>query len=92
VHSEVFEYNGTSGNLSGKGPDLNNLVTYYYDANHPHAVSDFDGNSYAYDANGNQITRELAAATHLLTYDAENHLIAVNGDPHRYANANAHPD
>lgn len=37
------------------------------------------GNSYAHDANVNQVEREIARQTYTLGYDAENHLVNVAG-------------
>ncbi|MFN8493911.1 MAG: RHS repeat-associated core domain-containing protein [Caldilineaceae bacterium] len=37
------------------------------------------GNSYGYDANGNQTTRTIGGVTYTFTYDYENHLTAVSG-------------
>jgi len=45
----------------------------------PHAVVSGNGNTYCYDANGNQVKRILGANTLTLTYDAENRLTTVSG-------------
>jgi RHS repeat-associated protein len=72
-YSESYAYNSTSGNLETKG----NLTLQYLDSNHVHAVTDAGGNSYQYDANGNQITRIIGSDTYTLIYDAENRLVEV---------------
>ncbi len=45
----------------------------------PHAVSGAGSNTYAYDCNGNQITRVVGGSTFNLAYDTENHLTTVSG-------------
>jgi RHS repeat-associated protein len=45
----------------------------------PHAVVSGNGNTYCYDANGNQVRRTIGGAVSNLTYDAENRLISVCG-------------
>jgi len=37
------------------------------------------GNTYAYDANGNQTARTIAGITYAMTFDVENRLTAVTG-------------
>ena len=61
------------GNLMTKGA----TTLQYNNASHPHAVSNAGGNSYAYDANGNQTTRVIGTDTFTLSYDAENRLVQV---------------
>ena len=78
VHSETFDYDD-AGRLSQKG--LNdqsfNLIYPSSTAQPMHAVVGYDGNSYVYDANGNQTERTINGLTFDLTYDAENHLSQV---------------
>jgi len=57
-----------------------NGADFSYDLSHAHAVSSYDGNSYTYDANGNQVLRELGDENLTLVYDAENRLIEVTSD------------
>jgi RHS repeat-associated protein len=77
VHSEAFAYDPDNGNLNGKGADLNSLVNYTYSANQPHALTAYGSNAYTYDANGNQVTRQIGSTEFDLTFDAENHLVHV---------------
>ncbi len=70
---ESYTYNGTTGNLTGKA----GVTLSYTDSNHDHAVTGAGGNSYGYDANGNQITRVIGADTFNLKYKAENQLVEV---------------
>ena len=77
THSEVFTYNTSNGNLNARGVDLNQLISYSYDSNHPHAVDGYNGNSYSYDANGNQIEREIGQESFELVFDGDNRLVEV---------------
>jgi YD repeat-containing protein len=43
--------------------------------NHAHAATSANGNSYQYDANGNQVTRQVGSDTITMQYDAENRLV-----------------
>jgi RHS repeat-associated protein len=55
-------------------------VNYTYgDANHDHAVTNMGSNSFSYDGNGNLTNRVVNGAAYLLSYDAENQLVSVNG-------------
>ncbi|MBN2004448.1 MAG: RHS repeat protein [Anaerolineae bacterium] len=76
--TQTYFYN-TIGNLTSKDG-----YQYGYEPAHPHAVTVLLGasypiNTYAYDPNGNQITRNLNGSLSTLTYDAENRLTAVSG-------------
>lgn len=77
LYSEAYGYNATTGNLTTKG----GLTIQYGDSNHAHAATAATGtgvsNSYGYDANGNQTTRQVGGETFTLVYDAENHLVEV---------------
>ncbi|WP_160317527.1 RHS repeat-associated core domain-containing protein [Ornatilinea apprima] len=77
VHSEVFTYD-EAGRMSAKGPDAQSLSAFSYDPQHPHAVNGLGSNTYSYDNNGNQVTRNLADLQYELSYDAENHLVDVD--------------
>src|SRR5258706_905371 len=72
-YTETYGYNPTTGNLETKG----SLTLDYNNAAHVHAVT--NGNSYLYDANGNQITRTIGTNTYNLGYDAEGRLVTVSG-------------
>jgi YD repeat-containing protein len=55
-------------------------VNYTYgDNNHDHAVTVMGSDSYSYDANGNQVTRNVSGNAYTLGYDAENRLVSVTG-------------
>jgi YD repeat-containing protein len=70
---ESYTYNATTGNLTGKA----GVTLSYTDSNHDHAVTGAGGNSYGYDANGNQTTRVIGADIFNLKYNAENQLVEV---------------
>jgi RHS repeat-associated protein len=82
AYDEIYGYDSASGNLATKaGVTLN-----YNDAAHKHAVSSTSSgnvtvNSYDYDLNGNQTTRNIyngtITETYNLAYDAENRLVEV---------------
>jgi RHS repeat-associated protein len=76
VYDESYVYNYTTGNLSSKGG--NTLL--YEDTSHKHAVTKLGSNdTYTYDANGNQITHTYSEGSYTFSYDAENHLVSING-------------
>ena len=75
VFSESFAYDTATGGMASK-----NALSFTYDFVHKHAVTGYNGNIYTYDANGNQITRDLADAMFELVYDAANNLVEVTSD------------
>ncbi len=76
-YSEGYDYY-KGGSLRRKGAADNAADGLYtYDANHPHAVATYRGNSYSYDANGNMTGRVVSGVTYALTYNAENRLTQV---------------
>jgi RHS repeat-associated protein len=78
-NTELYEYDSVTGDLKKKAE----LTLSYTDASHAHAVTDTSsGNSYTYDANGNQVTRTIAGdGTYTLHYDATNRLVKVDKTP-----------
>ena len=74
--TESYTYNATTGNLSIKG----GLSLLYTDISHAHAVTSAGGNTYEYDANGNQKKRVIGGQTMALEYDTENRLVKVCQD------------
>ena len=79
--NEAYGYDANTGNLSSKG----GAGLSYGDAAHSHAATGYNGLTYAYDANGNMVTRsQPGGATHTLVYDAENRLVKVHtGNPNQ---------
>ena len=71
IYTETYAFNAIS-NLTSKGG-----VAYTYGATQPHAATAAGSNSYAYDLNGNMITRSVGVYTYSLAYDAENRLTNV---------------
>lgn len=71
IYTETYAFNAI-GNLSGKGG-----VAYTYGPTQPHAATAAGSNSYAYDLNGNMITRTVGVYTYSPSYDAENRLTNV---------------
>jgi len=73
-YNHPYAYDSIGNITSNAG----NVYTYG-DTAHKHAVTAALGNSYGYDANGNQTTRTISGVTYTFTYDYENHLTAVSG-------------
>lgn len=68
--------------MSKAGTNLTyNAQVTYAAGNHviPHAVSAANSNTYSYDCNSNQTTRQVEGQTFNLSYDAENRLATVTG-------------
>jgi YD repeat-containing protein len=69
-----YSYHPDTDNLS------NNANVSYTDGDsaHKHAVTGTsNGNSYGYDANGNQTSRRVGGITYTLIYDAESRLVQI---------------
>ncbi len=71
---ETFTY-AAIGNIATK-----NGLSFSYSSSHKHAVSNYNGVAYAYDANGNMIGR---GTTQTLKFD-ENRLVKVSSDSNGY--------
>jgi YD repeat-containing protein len=68
---EAYSYDPVTGSLANKA----GMGLFYDDAAHLHAVSDTsNGESYAYDENGNMTQRNVLENIQTLTYDAEGRL------------------
>jgi RHS repeat-associated protein/CSLREA domain-containing protein len=73
-YAEAYAYDAATGNLAMK----NGIAYTYGDSAHAHAVTSLsNGNSYQYDANGNQTMRNINGQIFTLSYDAENRLVSV---------------
>jgi RHS repeat-associated protein len=71
---ETYSYHPVTGNLVTKA----GMSLQYNADNHAHAATNANGNTYQYDANGNQVTRQVGSDTFTLQYDAENRLVGGN--------------
>ncbi|MBI5823366.1 MAG: RHS repeat-associated core domain-containing protein [Chloroflexi bacterium] len=81
---ETYTYDPATGNLLTKGATTQagvqtfGATSYTYDPSHAHAAKTLsNGNTYTYDANGNQTIRTVNGETFNLSYDAENRLVEV---------------
>jgi YD repeat-containing protein len=104
VFTEAFDYDAATGNLLHKGASSSTWQQYFYTGSQPHAVThvgDANTQLYWYDANGNMTKRiEENNEERLLSYDAENRLVAValaatptpHGNGHFYANPDPNGD
>ncbi|HEY3310752.1 MAG TPA: RHS repeat-associated core domain-containing protein [Anaerolineales bacterium] len=70
-----YIYDPATGKLASKA----GVALTYGDANHKQAVTGMGANSYSYDANGSQVTRNINGQTFTLGYDAENRMVSVTG-------------
>jgi RHS repeat-associated protein len=68
----AYHANGTPASVT----NLGGTATAYgmTDANHPHAVTTYGGNTYAYDGDGQQSTRTIGGASTALSWDPLHHL------------------
>ena len=73
AYSQSYSYDAASGNLAS----LAGQTLSYTDTAHPHAATGLGSQSYAYDANGNMISRQIASGTYTLSYDAEGRLVSI---------------
>ena len=80
VHSEVFTFDGDTGLLDTRTLNSGSALAYTYGGSQPHAVTAFDGNTYDYDLNGNQTTRNIGSDSYTLIFDEANHLVEVQAD------------
>jgi RHS repeat-associated protein len=83
VSVEAFGYDG-QGRMDSKQSNGQTL-TLDYEGGAPHAVTRYGNqtmgyNEYEYDANGNQVERNLTNGNYMLVYDAENRLVEVSSD------------
>ncbi len=70
-YSHSYGYNGIGNITSFAGSAFNYL------GGKPHAVTAAHGNTYSYDANGNQTSRTIGGTTYDLTFDEENRITTV---------------
>ena len=97
LHYEAFTYDNATGNMASKLMDTNpqdavveTPIALIYptvestettETAPPHAVVEYDGNTYGYDANGNQTGRSVDGTNYSLSYDHENRLVSVSVPP-----------
>ncbi len=62
-NSQSYTYSTSTGNLSSKA----GVSLPYGDTNHDHAVTAMDSNTYGYDTNGNQTSRNISGSSYTLT-------------------------
>lgn len=72
---KYYLYDSVTGNLASK----ESVSLTYGDSSHKHAVTVMGTNTYGYDANGNQTSRNVGGSSYTLNYDAENRLVGVSG-------------
>lgn len=72
-YMQTYSYDATTGNLNSKS----DVGAYTYSSTQPHAVTQAGANSYAYDQNGNMISRTVEVVEWTYTYNADGQLTQI---------------